>query len=282
MKTVTTQTIRNKKKNNEIITMLTAYDYPTAAILDKAGIDIILVGDSLGMVILGYENTTEVTIEDMLHHLKAVSRGSKHSLIVADLPFLTYHTGKYEAVRNAGRLVQEGKANAVKLEGGTEVIKQTKAIINAGIPVMGHIGLTPQSINQLGGYYIQGKSEEKAKKLLEDAMALEEAGAFAIVLECIPTELAKLITEKVEIPTIGIGAGSDCDGQVLVTNDILNLYSGMVPKFVKQYANLQDEIMKATSNYIKDVKQKTFPSKEHVFHINQDVIDSIYGGGKKS
>lgn len=282
MKTVTTQTIRNKKKNNEIITMLTAYDYPTAAILDEVGIDIILVGDSLGMVILGYENTTEVTIEDMLHHVKAVSRGSKHSLIVADLPFLTYHTGKYEAVRNAGRLVQEGKANAVKLEGGTEVIKQTKAIINAGIPVMGHIGLTPQSINQLGGYYIQGKSEEKAKKLLEDAMALEEAGAFAIVLECIPTELAKLITEKVEIPTIGIGAGSDCDGQVLVTNDILNLYSNMVPKFVKQYANLQDEILKAASNYIRDVKQKAFPSKEHVFHINQDVIDSIYGGGKKS
>ncbi|GMQ65241.1 3-methyl-2-oxobutanoate hydroxymethyltransferase [Vallitalea sp. AN17-2] len=282
MKTVTTQTIRNKKKNNEIITMLTAYDYPTAAILDEAGIDIILVGDSLGMVILGYENTTEVTIEDMLHHVKAVSRGSKHSLIVADLPFLTYHTGKYEAVRNAGRLVQEGKANAVKLEGGTEVIKQTKAIINAGIPVMGHIGLTPQSINQLGGYYIQGKSEEKAKKLLEDAMALEEAGAFAIVLECIPTELAKLITEKVEIPTIGIGAGSDCDGQVLVTNDILNLYSNMVPKFVKQYANLQDEIIKAASNYIRDVKQKAFPSKEHVFHIKQDVIDSIYGGGKKS
>ncbi|QUH31329.1 3-methyl-2-oxobutanoate hydroxymethyltransferase [Vallitalea guaymasensis] len=282
MKTVTTQTIRNKKKNNEIITMLTAYDYPTAAILDEAGIDIILVGDSLGMVILGYENTTEVTIEDMLHHVKAVSRGSKHSLIVADLPFLTYHTGKYEAVRNAGRLVQEGKANAVKLEGGTEVIKQTKAIINAGIPVMGHIGLTPQSINQLGGYYIQGKSEEKAKKLLEDAMALEEAGAFAIVLECIPTELARLITEKVEIPTIGIGAGSDCDGQVLVTNDILNLYSNMVPKFVKQYANLQDEIMKATSNYIRDVEQKAFPSKEHVFHIKQDVIDSIYGGGKKS
>ncbi len=282
MKTVTTQTIRNKKKNNEIITMLTAYDYPTAAILDEAGIDIILVGDSLGMVILGYENTTEVTIEDMLHHVKAVSRGSKHSLIVADLPFLTYHTGKYEAVRNAGRLVQEGKANAVKLEGGTEVIKQTKAIINAGIPVMGHIGLTPQSINQLGGYYIQGKSEEKAKKLLEDAMALEEAGAFAIVLECIPTELAKLITEKVEIPTIGIGAGSDCDGQVLVTNDILNLYSNMVPKFVKQYANLQDEILKAASNYIRDVKQKAFPNKEHVFHINQDVIDSIYGGGKKS
>ncbi|WP_339365846.1 3-methyl-2-oxobutanoate hydroxymethyltransferase [Vallitalea maricola] len=262
--------------------MLTAYDYPTAAILDEAGIDIILVGDSLGMVILGYENTTEVTIEDMLHHVKAVSRGSKHSLIVADLPFLTYHTGKYEAVRNAGRLVQEGKANAVKLEGGTEVIKQTKAIINAGIPVMGHIGLTPQSINQLGGYYIQGKSEEKAKKLLEDAMALEEAGAFAIVLECIPTELAKLITEKVEIPTIGIGAGSDCDGQVLVTNDILNLYSNMVPKFVKQYANLQDEIIKAASNYIRDVKQKAFPSKEHVFHIKQDVIDSIYGGGKKS
>lgn len=282
MKTVTTQTIRNKKKNNEIITMLTAYDYPTAAILDEAGIDIILVGDSLGMVILGYENTTEVTIEDMLHHVKAVSRGSKHSLIVTDLPFLTYHTGKYEAVRNAGRLVQEGKANAVKLEGGTEVIKQTKAIINAGIPVMGHIGLTPQSINQLGGYYIQGKSEEKAKKLLEDAMALEEAGAFAIVLECIPTELAKLITEKVEIPTIGIGAGSDCDGQVLVTNDILNLYSNMVPKFVKQYANLQDEIMKAASNYIRDVKQKAFPNKEHVFHIKQDVIDSIYGGGKKS
>lgn len=280
MKSITTQTIRKKKLKNEIITMLTAYDYPTALILDEAGIDITLVGDSLGMVVLGYENTTQVTMEDMLHHVKAVTRGSKHPLIVADLPFLSYHTGIYETVKNAGRLIQEGKANAVKLEGGKEITEQIQAIINAGIPVMGHIGLTPQSINQLGGYYIQGKTDEQAKKLLADAKALEEAGVFAIVLECIPAELSKLITEQLEIPTIGIGAGPHCDGQVLVTHDVLNLYSNKTPKFAKKYTDVHGEIMQAALDFIQDVKQKTFPSAEHVFHLKQDVIDSIYGGDK--
>ncbi|GKX29581.1 3-methyl-2-oxobutanoate hydroxymethyltransferase [Vallitalea longa] len=280
MKSITTQTIRKKKLKNEIITMLTAYDYPTALILDEAGIDITLVGDSLGMVVLGYENTTQVTMEDMLHHVKAVTRGSKHPLVVADLPFLSYHTGIYKTVKNAGRLIQEGKANAVKLEGGKEVTEQIQAIINAGIPVMGHIGLTPQSINQLGGYYIQGKTDEQAKKLLADAKALEEAGAFAIVLECIPTELSKLITENIEIPTIGIGAGPHCNGQVLVTHDILNLYSNKTPKFAKKYTDVHGEIMQAALDYIQDVKHKNFPSTEHVFHLKQDVIDSIYGGDK--
>lgn len=279
MKKVTTETIRKKKNKNEIITMLTAYDYPTAEILDEAGVDILLVGDSLGMVVLGYDNTTEVTMEDMLHHVKAVTRGSKQSLIVADLPFLSYHIGINEAVRNAGRLIQEGKSNAIKLEGGKEVVEQVKAIVNAGIPVMGHIGLTPQSIHQLGGYYVQGKSEEDANRLLEEAKALEMAGAFAIVLECVSTELAKLITQEICIPTIGIGAGSDCDGQVLVTHDVLGLYSRMVPKFVKQYANIREHIIDATKNYIKEVKEKSFPSEEHVFHLKEDVIGKIYGGG---
>jgi 3-methyl-2-oxobutanoate hydroxymethyltransferase len=281
MKKITTETIRRKKKNNEIITMLTAYDYPTAEILDEAGIDMLLVGDSLGMVVLGYDNTTEVTMEDMLHHVKAVTRGSKRSLIVADLPFLSYHIGINETVKNAGRLIQEGKANAVKLEGGKEVVPQVKAIVNAGIPVMGHIGLTPQSINQLGGYYVQGKSEEDAKKLIEDAKALEHAGAFSIVLECVPTELAKLITKELNIPTIGIGAGSDCDGQVLVTHDVLGLYSRMVPKFVKQYANIRESIVDATKEYIYEVKEKHFPSNEYVFHLQEEVISKIYGGGEK-
>ncbi|MCT4545313.1 MAG: 3-methyl-2-oxobutanoate hydroxymethyltransferase [Vallitalea sp.] len=279
MKKITTETIRRKKNSDEPITMLTAYDYPTAMILDEAGIDILLVGDSVGMVVLGYEDTTQVTMEDMLHHVKAVTRGSKRSLIVADLPFLSYHLGVHEAVKNAGRLIQEGKANAVKLEGGIEVVDQTKAMVNAGIPVMGHLGLTPQSINQLGGYYIQGKSEEKAKKLIEDAKALEEAGVFAIVLECIPTELAELITKNVNVPTIGIGAGANCDGQVLVTHDILNLYSNKSPKFVKEYANIQEIITEATKNYIEDVKSKTFPSSEHVFHIDESVMNLIIYGG---
>lgn len=278
MKTVTTQTIQKKKNNNETITMLTAYDYPTAVILDEAGIDIILVGDSLGMVVLGYDNTTQVTMEDMLHHVKAVTRGSKHPLTVADLPFLSYHTGIYDAVKNAGRLIQEGKANAVKLEGGIEIIDQIKAITNSGIPVMGHIGLTPQSINLLGGYYIQGKTNKQAKKLIEDAKALEEAGVFAIVLECIPTELAKIITDSLDIPTIGIGAGSYCDGQVLVTHDILNLYPNKTPKFAKQYTDVYGDILQATKNYVQDVKLKKFPTSEHVFHLKKEIIDSISKG----
>ncbi|WP_105613971.1 3-methyl-2-oxobutanoate hydroxymethyltransferase [Vallitalea okinawensis] len=280
MKKVTTETIRRMKTKNEIITMLTAYDYPTAEIFDEAGVDILLVGDSLGMVVLGYEDTTRVTMADMLHHVKAVSRGSKRALIVADLPFLSYHLGVYEAVRNAGRLIQEGKANAVKLEGGKEVLDQVKAIVNAGIPVMGHIGLTPQSINQLGGYYIQGKTEGEAKRLLEDAKELEKAGAFAIVLECVPMELAKMISDEISIPTIGIGAGVSCNGQVLVSHDVLGLYSRMIPKFVKQYADMRTEMQTATKAYVNEVKDKKFPAEEHSFHLSDEVIGKIYGGGE--
>ncbi len=267
------------KKKNEIITMITAYDYPTAEILDEAGMDILLVGDSLGMVVLGYEDTTRVTMEDMIHHTKAVSRGSKRSLIVADLPFLSYHLGVQEAVRNAGRLIQEGRAHAVKLEGGKDVIEQVKAIICAGIPVMGHIGLTPQSINQLGGYYIQGKTEADAMRLLKEAKALEEAGAFAIVLECVPMELAKLITHEIHIPTIGIGAGAHCDGQVLVSHDAFGLYSRITPKFVKRFTDIRHHMMLATKDYIKEVKESSFPAEEHSFHLREEVIEKIYGGG---
>lgn len=258
--------------------MLTAYDYPTAQIMDEAGVDILLVGDSLGMVVLGYEDTTKVTMEDMLHHVGAVHRGSNRSLIVADLPFLSYHLGVYEAVKNAGRLIREG-ANAVKLEGGREVTSQVEAMVHAGIPVMGHIGLTPQSINQLGGYYIQGKSEEDARRLLDEAKALEKAGAFAIVLECVPMELAKLITDAVEIPTIGIGAGAACDGQVLVSHDIFGLYAKIMPKFVKRFTDIRSHMLKATKDYINEVSGKRFPGEEHSFHLKDEVTIKLYGGG---
>ncbi|WDV46448.1 3-methyl-2-oxobutanoate hydroxymethyltransferase [Clostridiaceae bacterium M8S5] len=278
MKKITIETIK-RKKNKEKITMLTAYDYPTAEILDNAGIDILLVGDSLGMVVLGYEDTTKVTMEDMLHHTKAVSRGSNHSLIVADLPFLSYHLGITETIKNAGRLISEGNAHAVKLEGGITVLKQIHAITGAGIPVMGHIGLTPQSINQLGGYYIQGKSENDAKRLINEAIEIEKAGAFAIVLECIPTELAKKISESIKIPAIGIGAGPDCDGQVLVTHDLVGFYSRMVPKFVKQYANINQVIYNATQTYILDVKNKEFPSHDHMFHLSIEALKKLHDGG---
>lgn len=279
MKKITTQTIRNRKKKNEIITMMTAYDYPMAEILDEAGMDILLVGDSLGMVVLGYDDTTCVTMEDMIHHAKAVSRGSKRSLIVADLPFLSYHVGVHEAVRNAGRLIQEGRAHAVKLEGGKDVLEQVKAIVSAGIPVMGHIGLTPQSINQLGGYYIQGKTEADARRLLEEAKALEGAGAFAIVLECVPMELAQYMTNGITIPTIGIGAGIHCDGQVLVSHDVFGLYEKITPKFVKRYTDIRNHMMLAAKDYVKEVKERTFPSVEHSFHLQDEVMERIYGGG---
>ncbi len=278
-KKVTTETIR-QMKNKEKITMLTAYDYGTAKFLDEAGIDIILVGDSLGMVVLGYEDTTKVTIEDMLHHTKAVSRGNKKSLLVTDMPFLSYHTGVYDTVKNAGYLIRDGNANAVKLEGGREIIDQVKAIMGAGIPVMGHLGLTPQSINQMGGYFIQGKTKKDATKIIEDAKILEEAGVFAIVLECVPTKLAEIISSELSIPTIGIGAGVACDGQVLVTHDLLGLYPRMVPKFVKQYVSLDKNIMSAATEYVKEVKECDFPSKEHSFNINDDALSKLYGGGE--
>lgn len=277
-KRVTTATFRKMKQNNQKIAMLTAYDYPTARIQDSSGIDAILVGDSLGMVVLGYKDTTQVTMEDMIHHIKAVSRGVERALVVGDMPFLSYHQGTVQSVSNAGRIIQEGHAQAVKLEGGQEIIADVKAIIKAGIPVMGHLGLTPQSIHHLGGYFIQGKTEKQAKKLIEDAKALEDAGVFAIVLELVPAELANIVSSQLSIPTIGIGAGVGCDGQVLVSHDMVGLYQGNIPKFVKQYSEVGSDIEKAVLQYIQEVKQGLFPKEEHSFHIETDDLKKVYGG----
>jgi len=265
MKKVTTSTIRKMKTEGQPVVMLTAYDYPTAKILDEKGVDIILVGDSLGMVVLGYENTTKVTMEDMIHHTKAVSRSVNRSLIVSDMPFLSYHISLGKAVENAGRLVQEGGAQAVKLEGGMAVLDRIEAIINAGIPVMGHLGLSPQSVNQLGGYFIQGKSTEEAERILKDAQALEKAGVFSIVLECVPSELGRYISQRISIPTIGIGAGKDCDGQVLVLHDMLGIDQNYAPKFVKQYGDMGTAIGECVESYICEVKNRQFPDQEHSF-----------------
>ncbi len=266
------------KQNKQKITMLTAYDYPTAKILDENGVDGILVGDSLGMVVLGYEDTTQVTMEDMIHHIKAVNRGMKQALLVADMPFLSYHMGTIQSVKNAGKLIQEGHAQAVKLEGGQEILEDIKAIIKAGIPVMGNLGLTPQSIHQLGGYIMQGKTEEQVNKMLEDALALESAGVFSIVLEYVPAEVAAFISSKLSIPTIGIGAGVGCDGQILVTHDILGLYQGSTPKFVKRYAEIGIEMEHAVQQYIQEVKQGLFPREEHSFRVEKESLKRIYGG----
>ena len=262
---VTKATVQNMKQEGQPITMLTAYDYSMAKVLDAAGIDMLLVGDSLGNVVLGYDSTLPVTMEDMLHHVKAVCRGTQRAMVVADMPFMSYQISVENALFNAGRFMKETGAQAVKLEGGLEVASQVKAMVKAGIPVVGHLGLTPQSIHQLGGFKVQGKEESAAKKLLEDAKVLEEAGAFCLVLECVPTPLAKLITESLSIPTIGIGAGPFCDGQVLVTYDLLGLYPGYTPKFVKKYVNLNLEIKKAVKSYVKDVKTSAFPDEEHSF-----------------
>ncbi len=272
----TVNTFRVAKENGEKITMLTAYDYSTAKLEDEAGVNGILVGDSLGNVILGYEDTISVTMEDMIHHGAAVARGAKNALVVVDMPFMSYQTSVYDAVVNAGRLMKEGRATAVKLEGGKEVCPQIKAITDAGIPVMAHLGLTPQSVNAFGGYKVQGKTEAAAKKLIEDAQAVEEAGAFAVVLECVPAKLAKLVTEKVTIPTIGIGAGADCDGQILVYQDMLGMFSDYTPKFAKRFAEV-GEVMKAGfSAYINEVKEGTYPAEEHTFKIDDDVLGKLY------
>ncbi len=276
MARVTTATLRDKKAKQEKISMLTSYDYSTAGLVDQAGLDMILVGDSLGMVVLGYENTLAVTMDDMVHHTRAVVRGTKNAMVVADMPFLSYHVSTKEAVRNAGRFIQEGGAQAVKLEGGVERVEAVKAILDAQIPVMGHIGLTPQSVNQFGGFKVQGKDLETARKLLRDAQALDKAGVFSIVLECVPSALAKKITEEVSVPTIGIGAGPYCDGQVLVINDMLGMFSGFVPKFVKKYVDLQPLIMEALKAYKKEVEEGSFPGPEHGFTISDDVIDKLY------
>lgn len=269
-------TFKEAKENNKKLTMLTAYDYSTAKLIDSCGINGILVGDSLGMVCLGYEDTLSVTMDDMIHHTKAVSRGCKETLIVADMPFMSYQTSVYDAVVNAGRLIKEGKAHAVKLEGGIEVFEQIKAVVKSSIPVMGHIGLTPQSVNAFGGFKVQGKDELAAKKLIEDALAVEEAGAFAVVLEGVPAKLASLITKKLSIPTIGIGAGVNCDGQVLVYQDMLGMFSDFTPKFVKQYENLGEKMKKAFLSYIDEVQKEDFPSDKHSFNINEDIIEKLY------
>ena len=274
-KKVTTLTFRQKKERGEPISMLTAYDYPTALAMDKAGIDAILVGDSLAMVVLGYENTLPVTMDEMLHHSRAVARGAKSALLVGDMPFMSYQVSVEEATRNAGRFLQQGGMDAVKLEGGRERAEAVRSITSAGIPVMGHIGLTPQSVNQLGGFRAQGKTAVAAKRLVEDAMILEEAGCFSLVLESVPARLAELISKKISIPTIGIGAGVGCDGQVLVTHDLLGLFDRFTPKFVKKYANFHQEMQKAFSDYIDDVETKRFPAQEHTVEMDDKEWDTL-------
>lgn len=275
-KKFTVTSFQNAKDKGEKITMLTAYDYSMAKMVDEAGVDSILIGDSLGMVFQGHDSTLPVTVDDIIYHTKAVVRGAKSALIVADMPFLSYHVSVEDAVRNAGRLVKEGGAEAVKLEGGVAIADVVKAIVEAQIPVMGHLGLTPQSVNAFGGYKVQGRDEEAARQLIEDAKAIEAAGAFSIVLECIPDRLAKLVTEAISIPTIGIGAGSDCDGQVLVVNDMLGMFTDFVPKFVKQYVQLSGDIKGAIEGYVSEVKEGSFPAAKHNFTIDSDILDKLY------
>ena len=269
-KKVTTAVFRLKKESGETLTMLTAYDFLTARAVDQSGIDSILVGDSLGMVILGYENTLPVTMEDMLHHCRAVSRGSSRALLIGDMPFMSYQVSTSEAVRNAGRFLQEAGMDAVKLEGGVERLDAVQAIIDSGIPVLGHLGLTPQSVHQLGGFKAQGTSAVAARKIFKDAQLLDQAGCFGIVLESVPNRVAEFISDQISIPTIGIGAGAGCDGQVLVTHDLLGLFDKFTPKFVKQYALLHREIETALQSYKKEVEAGEFPKEEHSFSISEE------------
>lgn len=272
----TVVTLQQMKEQGQKISMLTAYDYSTAKLIDEAGINTILVGDSLGNVVLGYEDTISVTMEDMIHHGLAVARGAKNALIIIDMPFMSYQTSVYDAVVNAGRLMKEGRAGAVKLEGGKEICPQIQAIVDAGIPVCAHLGLTPQSINAFGGFRIQGKSTEAAQKIIDDAKAIQEAGAFAVVLEGIPAKLAALITKQLTIPTIGIGAGKECDGQVLVYQDMLGMFSDFTPKFVKKFADLGDIMKDAFKRYREEIQNGTFPGPEHEYKIDDDVIEKLY------
>lgn len=272
----TVLTFRQAKDKGEKLSMLTAYDYSTAKLIDEAGINSILVGDSLGNVVLGYEDTISVTMEDMIHHCAAVTRGAKNALVICDMPFMSYQTSVYDAVVNAGRLMKEGRACAVKLEGGKEVCPQIKAIVDAGIPVCAHLGLTPQSINAFGGFKVQGKTEAAAKKLIEDAKAVEEAGAFAVVLECVPTKVAEIVTKKLTIPTIGIGAGNVCDGQVLVYQDMLGMFRDFTPKFVKRFADIGTVMKEAFAAYDSEVKAGTFPEEKHEYTISDDVLEKLY------
>ncbi len=273
----TTSTFRDMKKEREPIVMVTAYDYPSAKLAEEAGAEMILVGDSLGMVVLGYDSTIPVTLTDMLHHTKAVTRAAKKAFVVTDLPFMTYHLGIEETLKSAARIMQEGLAKAVKLEGGRELCPVIERLVLAGVPVVGHLGLTPQSVHQLGGYKVQGKSIEDAQKLMEDALALQKAGVFALVLECVPHQLATLVSETLEIPTIGIGAGPGCDGQVLVFHDVLQYASSMKPKFVKHYAAVGQEISSGISQYALEVKKRIFPALEHSFSMKEETIQHLYG-----
>ena len=272
----TVATFKKMKNEGTKISMLTAYDYSTAKLVDEAGINSILVGDSLGMVMLGYEDTLSVTMEDMIHHTAAVARGAKNALVVGDMPFMSYEVSVEQAVINAGRLMKEGRANAVKLEGGVRVAEQIKAITKAGIPVCAHIGLTPQSVNAFGGFKVQGKTAEAAQQMIDDALAVQEAGAFAVVLECVPAKLAAIISEKLDIPTIGIGAGAGCDGQVLVYQDMLALFSDFKPKFVKHFGNIGPQMTAAFKAYDEEVKAGTFPSEEHTFKIDEGALEKLY------
>ncbi|MGE0057503.1 MAG: 3-methyl-2-oxobutanoate hydroxymethyltransferase [Dehalococcoidia bacterium] len=271
--------LRAKKQQGEKIVMLTAYDYPSARLADEGGVDMILVGDTLGMVVLGYDSTIPVTMEDMIHHTKAVIRGSEHPLVVTDLPFMSYQTSVEDAMRNAGRLLQEGGAQAVKLEGGVHMAETVRRITQIGIPVVGHIGLTPQSVNQLSGYKVQGKTPEAAERLVEDAVALQQAGAFAVVIETIPAPLADLISKRLRIPTIGIGAGAGCDGQVQVWHDLLSYSTTFLPKHmprhVKQYANVGEQMRGAIEQYAAEVRQGTFPTVRESFSMNREVLKEL-------
>ncbi|WP_177974713.1 3-methyl-2-oxobutanoate hydroxymethyltransferase [Eubacterium sp.] len=275
MKT-TVSTLKKQKDNGEKITMLTCYDYSMAKLMDEAGIEILLIGDSLGNTMLGYENTLPVTMEDMIAHTAAVSRGAKNAFVLADMPFMSYQTSVYDAVMNAGRLMKEGHAHGVKLEGGARVCPQIEAIVAADIPVCAHIGLTPQSINAFGGFKVQGKSEEAARQLVEDAKKVEAAGASLLVMECVPAKLAEVITKTVSIPTIGIGAGAGCDGQVLVNQDMLGMFSDFTPKFVKRFANVGEIMKQAFADYSAEVKAGTFPAPEHTYAISDEVIEKLY------
>jgi len=274
-KKVTTLALRRKKQRCEAITMLTAYDYPTALSIDQSGVDVILVGDSLGMVVLGYANTLPVTMEDMLHHCQAVARGARVALLIGDMPFMSYQISIQEAVRNAGRFLQEAGMDAVKLEGGSERADVVRAIVSTGIPVMGHIGLTPQSVNQLGGFRPQGLNLEDARRLLQDALLLQEAGCFSLVLESVPARLAERISRRLEIPTIGIGAGAGCDGQVLVTHDVLGLFDRFTPRFVKKYADLHFEMARAFAAFKADVEARSFPAQEHSVEMPNEVWNAL-------
>ena len=268
----TVLTLQKQKEEHDKIVMVTAYDYTTAKIMDEAGVNTILVGDSLGMVMLGYEDTLSVTMEDMIHHTAAVSRGAKDAFVVADMPFMSYQTSVYDAVVNAGRLMKEGRANAVKLEGGVEFAPHIKAIAQASIPVVAHLGLTPQSVNAFGGFKVQGKDIEAAQKLIEDAKAVEEAGACMVVLECVPAKLAKKITEMLKVPTIGIGAGAGCDGQVLVYQDMLGMNMDFTPKFAKQFDNIGERMVDAFRTYMNEVQNGTFPTEKQSF-VKSDCSD---------